>query len=142
MALLIGVLLAIAIGLSGRLSGMDRDRAMYPIILVVIASYYVQFLSIDGFGRSAAIELGIALLFGACAVVGFRFSLWVVAVALALHGLFDFAHSSFSAGDGVPLWWPEFCLGVDIALAVFLGWLLVSGRVSARAAKQDIVADT
>lgn len=133
MELLVGALFACAIGLSGRLSGMDRDRAMYPIILIVIASYYVLFSSMGGFDRGTASEVGVALVFGACALVGFRFSLWVVVVALALHGLIDFAHSRVSADNGAPLWWPEFCLGVDVVLAMFLGWLLVSGRIDARA---------
>jgi hypothetical protein len=40
MALLVGVLLAFAAGLLARASGLDRDRAFYPTVLIVIASYY------------------------------------------------------------------------------------------------------
>jgi len=39
----IGVALAPVIVVLGRPSGLDRDRAMYPVALVVIAAYYVLF---------------------------------------------------------------------------------------------------
>ena len=39
---LIGIGLAPVIVVLGRLSGLDRDRAMYPITLIVIAAYYVR----------------------------------------------------------------------------------------------------
>jgi len=35
----IGIVLAPAIVALGRLSGLDRDRAMYPIALIVIAAF-------------------------------------------------------------------------------------------------------
>ena len=38
MALLVGVLLAVAVGLFATGLGLDRDRAFYPTVMIVIAS--------------------------------------------------------------------------------------------------------
>ena len=40
MALLVGALLAFAVGLLATVIGLDRDRAFYPTVTIVIASYY------------------------------------------------------------------------------------------------------
>jgi hypothetical protein len=32
---------------------------------------------------------------------------------------------------GVPPWWPAFCGAYDVAAAVYLAWLLRSGRLRA-----------
>ena len=45
---LIGIALAPAIVFLGRLSGLDRDRALYPVALIVIAAYYVLFATMGG----------------------------------------------------------------------------------------------
>jgi hypothetical protein len=39
-ALVIGALLAFAVGLFATGLGLDRDRAFYPVVTIVIASYY------------------------------------------------------------------------------------------------------
>ena len=44
MADLVGALLVFAVGSLGTVVGLDRDRAFYPTIRVVIASYYALFL--------------------------------------------------------------------------------------------------
>jgi hypothetical protein len=54
-----------------------------------------------------------------------------VVVALAAHGIFDLAHAAFISNPGVPHWWPEFCLTYDVTAAVYLAWLLKSGRIRA-----------
>lgn len=41
MALLMGVLLALAVGLFATAVGLDRDRAFYPTVTIVIASLYI-----------------------------------------------------------------------------------------------------
>ena len=40
MAILIGIGAALAIGAFGTITGLDRERAFYPTILVVVASYW------------------------------------------------------------------------------------------------------
>jgi hypothetical protein len=131
MALLVGALLAFAVGLLGRLSGLDRDRAFYPTAAIVIASYYCLFAAMGASTRVLVLESLVAGAFLAVAVLGFRSSLWVVVIALAAHGLFDLVHGAVLSNPGVPGWWPPFCLAYDVSAAGYLAWLLASGRVRA-----------
>jgi hypothetical protein len=39
----IGLILAVAVAGSATVVGFDRERAFYPTVLIVIASYYVLF---------------------------------------------------------------------------------------------------
>lgn len=131
MAIVVGALLAFAVGLLATVLRLDRDRAFYPVLTIVIASYYVLFAIIAGSIHALVLESLVCAVFLAFAVSGFRSSLWVVVVALAVHGIFDFSHSTVISNPGVPSWWPEFCLTYDVTLAAYLAWLLKSGRIRA-----------
>ena len=48
MPFLIGVSLAVAVGAFARCVGLDRDRAFYPTVMIVIACLYVLFATIGG----------------------------------------------------------------------------------------------
>ena len=122
---LIGVFLAVAVALVAWAVGLDRDRALYPIALIVIASYYILFASIGGSTAALRLEGLIFVPFAAAAIVGFRTSLWVVVAGLAGHGLHDFFLQSFVGNAGVVPWWPGFCGAYDVAAAVCLAVLLV-----------------
>ena len=39
----VGLVLALLVSSFARLVGFDRDRSFYPVVLIVIASYYVLF---------------------------------------------------------------------------------------------------
>src|SRR5688500_3466498 len=130
-----GIVLAFLTGLLGRLAGFDRDRAFYPILVIVVAHYYVLFAVMGGSARAVVVESIVMTIFASIAVVGFRSSLWLIAAALAGHGAFDFVHGRFVSNPGVPSWWPAFCLGFDVFLAVFLAWLLHRGNLQARRAE-------
>lgn len=93
-------------------------------MLVVIATYYVLFAVIGGDSKALLLESLVAAAFIGAAVAGFRSTLWIVVVGLAGHGLFDFLHHLLFRNDGVPAWWPGFCLTFDIAAAAWLGMLL------------------
>jgi hypothetical protein len=67
--------------------GFDRDRAFYPIVMIVIAAYYVLFAVMSGSVQTVVIESGVMTLFAAAAVAGFKSSAWIVVVALAGHGV-------------------------------------------------------
>ena len=129
MALLIGALLAGAVGLFATGIGMDRDRAFYPVVTIIIASHYVLFAVMGASTQALVLETLVGAVFLALAVAGFRWSLWVVVVALAAHGLLDLVHYTLIANAGVPAWWPEFCAAYDITAAAYLAWLLWSGRI-------------
>ena len=134
MAFFIGVVLALSIGLSATFLGMDRDRVFYPAVMMVIASYYALFAIMGGSGQVLAFEMVPVVAFLVAAVVGFKRSLWLVVVALAAHGVFDFFHGQLIANPGVPLWWPSFCGAYDVVAAAYLAWLLSRSKVRATAA--------
>jgi hypothetical protein len=79
------------------------------------------------------LESLIGMVFLVAAVSGFKSSLWIVAAALASHGIFDLVHPAAISNPGVPSWWPPFCLTYDITAAAYLAWLLRSGRLRAAA---------
>jgi hypothetical protein len=129
---LIGIALAPVIVVLGRLSGLDRDRAMYPIALIVIAAYYVLFATMGG-AQSLPSELIAATIFTVIAIIGFRTSLWWVAAGIACHGLFDWVvHPHLIANPGVPVFWPAFCGSIDVALGVLVAMLLFRRAIPAR----------
>jgi hypothetical protein len=128
MAPLVGAFLALAVGLFATVSRLDRDRAFYPTVAIVIASYYALFAVMGGSTRALVLESLVAGAFLGVAILGFRSSLWIVVIALGAHGCFDLAHGAVISNPGVPGWWPAFCLTYDATAAGYLAWLLVSGR--------------
>jgi len=136
MPLLIGLLLPLGVGLLGTISRMDRDRSFYPTITIVVASLYALFAVLGGSTDALVIELLVGAGFLVAAVWGFRSSLWIVVVALAGHGVFDFVHGLFITNPGMPAWWPAFCGTYDVVAAAYLAWLLRSGRTATRELKR------
>jgi len=132
-ALFIGAALALSIGLSATFLGLDRDRAFYPTVMIVIASYYALFAIMGGSVQVLAFESIAIVAFLVASIAGFRRSLWLVVAALAAHGMFDFVHGQLIANPGVPLWWPPFCLAYDVVAAAYLAWLLSRSKVRAAA---------
>jgi len=130
-ALLVGALLAFSVGLLATGVGLDRDRAFYPVVTIVIASYYALFAVMGASTHALVLESLVGAVFIVAAVAGFKWSLWVVVVALAAHGVFDLTHGAAISNPGVPAWWPEFCLTYDVTAAAYLAWLLKSGHVRA-----------
>lgn len=124
MAYLIGIVLALSAFAFARVVGLDRDRAFYPTIMIVIALLYGLFAAISGSGTVLALEsigiVGFVLL----SVIGFKSSPWFVVAALFGHGVYDFLHPHLFANPGAPAWWPAFCSAYDITAAAGLAWLL------------------
>lgn len=130
-ALLVGAILAFGVGLFATATGLDRDRAFYPTVTIVVASLYALFAVMGGSTNALVLEIAAGTIFLAAAVVGFRSSLWIVAVALAGHGVFDFVHGRVISNPGVPAWWPAFCGAYDVTAGAYLGWLLKVARIRA-----------
>lgn len=122
MEYLIGLLLAIIVVCFSALIGLDRERSFYATTLIVVASYYALFAVMGASRHTLIIEILAAGVFCVFAVLGFKGNLWLVAVALVGHGIFDFVRRGFIENPGVPRWWPGFCLAFDV---VFGGWLVV-----------------
>lgn len=129
MGYLIGVTLALAVGLLATVVGFDRDRSFYPTVMIVIASYYVLFAISGATGSDTLmVEAAVMALFAGTAIAGFKRSLWLVVAALAGHGIFDWFHSPLIANPGVPPWWPQFCLAYDVVAAAYLAVRLLRAK--------------
>ena len=131
MAYLIGVGLALAVCLLATFGGLDRDRAFYPTVTIVIASYYGLFAIMGGSTQALATDSAIVVGFIFVSILGFRRNLWLLVAALVMHGLFDWIHGHLISNPGVPLWWPAFCLTYDVTSAGYLTWLLLHSQVNA-----------
>jgi hypothetical protein len=126
MEYLIGLILSLAVAGAATVIGLDRERAFYPTVLIVIASYYVLFALMGASGRMLMVELIVAVGFLLVAVIGFKRNLWLVVAALVEHGVFDFVHRLFIENPGVPPWWPGFCLTFDVIVGGYLAVLLMT----------------
>ena len=93
-------------------------------MLIVVASYYVLFAVMGGSNHALFLELAGFAGFACLAVLGFRSSLWLVAVGLVAHGLFDYLRGDLIANPGVPGWWPMFCGTYDVVAGALLGFIL------------------
>jgi hypothetical protein len=123
----IGIVLSVGVASFARYVGFDRDRAFYPTVMIVIASYYVLFAVMRGSIQTVVIESVVMTLFAAAAVAGFKSSPWIVVAALAGHGVFDAVHGYVIENAGMPDWWPAWCLAYDVGAAAGLAWLLRRG---------------
>ena len=125
MEYIVGIVVALLTFTIGRF-GFDRDRAFYPTVAIVVASYYVLFEStLGGDAGDIALEAAIATAFGALALLAFKRNPWWAVVAIGGHGLFDIAHPYVGAPHA-PAAWPGFCLAYDGLAALFLAGLLRS----------------
>jgi hypothetical protein len=109
--------------------GWDRDRSFYPVVTIVVGSYYALFAIIGGSSGTILTESLVGLTFLAAAVIGFKTSLWIVVIALAGHGVFDLVHGIFISNPGVPTWWPQWCSTFDVVLGAYFAWQLKSGKI-------------
>ena len=124
MEYLIGGGLALLVFVFALSTGFDRDRVFYPTLLLVVAHYYILFAIVGNSTSAVAMESAAAVAFFVFAVAGFKKNLWLVAAALAGHGVFDFFHHLIIQNPGLPVWWPGFCLAFDIPAGGFLALLL------------------
>jgi hypothetical protein len=124
MPYVVGLVLSLGVALFARRVGLDRDRAFYPTVLIVVASFYVLFAAMSASVQTVLVESIVMTGFLIAAVVGFKSSAWIVVGGLAGHGVFDALHGNVLENSGVPLWWPAFCLAYDLGAAGGLAWVL------------------
>ncbi len=131
MEIAIGAALALGVCGLGVIAGFERDRAFYPVMLIVIASYYDLFAVIGGDRGVLGIEIAISLGFAALAVLGFRANLWLTVVGLLGHAGLDFFHGHVVTNPGLPVWWPMFCATFDAVAGLYLLRALAFKRIGA-----------
>lgn len=126
--ILVGAVLAAAVGLFAQVVGFHRERSFYPVVLIVIALLYLLYAAIGGSSAALLAESLPAAVFIAMAVAGFRGSPWIAAAGLVLHGLFDLIHGGLIVNPGVPPWWPGFCGAYDVVAGSGYALLLLLRR--------------
>jgi hypothetical protein len=132
MSMLIGASLALAVGFLATWIGFDRDRAFYPAVTIVVASYYVLFAVMGGSPQSLLTECAVMAAFLVASLVGFKRTPWLIVAALAGHGVLDFVHPHLIDNPGVPRWWPGFCLAYDVVAAGYLALVLIRSQAVLR----------
>ena len=130
----IGSLLSVVVAVFARSVGLDRDRAFYSTVVIVVAHYYVLFAVMGGTTHALLIELGVMTAFVVVAVAGFKHNFWLVAAALVGHGVLDIFHAGVVTNAGVPEYWPAFCMSYDVGAGGCLAWLLMPTEIAARKA--------
>jgi len=128
MEYVVGVILTLAVAALAAVVGFDSDRAFYPTVLIVIASYYALFAVMGASTRTLIIESIVAGVFVLFAVVGFKGNYWLVIAAFFGHGVFDLVRHFFIDHPGVPQWWPGFCLASDVVFGAWLAVLMIRRR--------------
>lgn len=124
MEILVGLTLALGVSLGGTLAGLDRDRAFYAAVSLAVGTYYILFAVMGGSSEALIGEVAAYAVLAVVAVLGFRRNLWLVAFALVGHGGFDVFHGQLIANDGVPAYWPMFCMSYDVTAGLYLACLL------------------
>jgi hypothetical protein len=128
MEYLIGVILTLAVAAFAAVIGFARERAFYPTVLIVIASYYALFAVMGASTRTLIIESIVAGVFVLFAVLGFKGNYWLVVTAFIGHGVFDSVRHFFIDNPGVPQWWAGFCLAPDVVFGAWLAVLIITRR--------------
>jgi hypothetical protein len=129
MEYLVAVILGLVVAGFAAMSGFDRDRAFYPTVLIVVASYYPLFAVMGASRPSLETEIVVGLVFSVFAILGFKKIMWVAAAGIAGHGFFDFiVHPALVPNPGMPVWWPGFCGTIDIVLGAWLAIRLWQAR--------------
>lgn len=124
MEYLVGLTLALLVSLGGTAVGLDRDRGFYTALALAVGTYYLVFAVAGGSTEALMKEVAAYAVLATTAVLGFRTSLWLVVVALVGHGVFDLFHDDFISNEGVPSYWPMFCMTYDVAAGLYLALLL------------------
>lgn len=132
MEYLIGIFVALATAGSARVIGLDRDRAFYPTVLIVTATYYVLFAVMGASWQTLVVEAIVASAFFGLAALGFRRTGWLVVAGLVAHGVFDLVRPAFIHNPGVPRWWPGFCMAFDLPLGLIVAVLLIRHQDAAK----------
>jgi hypothetical protein len=133
MPFVIGIIVSVGVAAFARYVGLDRDRAFYSTVAIVVASYYVLFATMSGSLHTVIVESAVAAVFVIAAAVGFKSSTWIVVAALAGHGILDAVHGHVIVNSGVPVFWPAFCGAYDLGAAAILAWLVRRGRTASHA---------
>lgn len=103
----------------------------YSVTLAVIGAIYLGFAFSDGRPSIVVLELLVAGVFIALALLGLWSAPTFIAVGLVLHGVWDLAHRPRGVTTKLPSWYPPFCAAYDFVFAA--AFLLLAHRFAGRA---------
>ncbi len=118
-----GIIVAVVIATFASIIGFDKDKSFYPVVLIVIAIFYVLFAAMSGGLDTIFSESVIVVIFFIIAIIGFKKTTFVVAFGLIGHGVFDLFHNQLITNASMPVWWPTFCVMVDVVLGIWVLYL-------------------
>lgn len=127
----VGFILTLGFIFVALLSGLSRDRGVYPATLIAIALFYVVFAFEHGSHTTIIFNIIVAALFIGSAIFGYLRGLYVVAYALIGHGIFDVIYH-VSGDSPAPDWWAPLCVAADVVLGGFLIYALKTNKLSNR----------
>lgn len=126
-------LAALSLWLIRRYEVRSRQKLM-SVWLILAALIYVGFAMRTSSAQWWWTELAGVAVFVPLALLGLKYSTWLLAAGWAGHGLWDVGlHSGYWAGQRagfVPVWYPGACLGFDLLIAGYLAAGLMRGKTS------------
>jgi len=126
--LTIGFLLALPIIFVVRKAFPFKDHAFWRVGLIIAALIYVVFVLISGTTTHLPMEIGGVVIYSVFAWLSKKYTLHWLAAGWALHMCWDvFLHSAQST-PYVPAGYAVACIGFDIAIAGYIGWLIWERR--------------
>ncbi len=125
----VGVAAAAAFAYVARRVFLGRYEQIYwAVLLAAIAAFYIGFASwFEAAPDAWSTELSAIAVFCVVAAIG-AFSRSALALGYLMHGIWDITHSLYGtlilghAASDIPLGYGMFCLGFDVATAVYLFW--------------------
>jgi hypothetical protein len=123
----IGALLAMATIPLHLLLSKTQSEQFAAVLIAVAGAIYIGFSLQKGNLAQIATELTVATGFIAAALAGLWVTPWILPVAWAAHGIWDYAHhqgsklaSVPSRLAAIPLWYPPLCAVLDWVVAASL----------------------
>lgn len=98
----------------------DVSIAISAITLSMIGGAYIGFGAQANDGKTLALELVVAVLFGAAALAGLLWHWIAIPLGLASHAIWDLLHLRPIVGARVPHWYIPLCVVFDVSAALFL----------------------
>ena len=124
----IGFLLALPIIFAARKLFPLKDHSFWRWGLVIAALIYVVFVLMDSAMNHLPMELGGVAIYSLFAWLSKKYTLHWLAVGWALHICWDVFLHSGQLTPYVPAGYAVTCIGFDIAIAGYIGWLIWERR--------------
>jgi len=121
---LIGIVAGLILGGVISRQSLFVQQRIYPLLLILIAVFYVIFGFVADAPEVLVTELRVAFAFVMFGLVGFNYMASLIPVGYVGHALYLLTHDQAVIDAAIPAWWPECFAALDIVLAVFV-WFVI-----------------